>query len=250
MKNCSKWRDMLILDYYGELTSRKARRLARHLEHCPECRQAAERLSSQMGKIRTPRDDAPDEAFWAGFMSRLDQRIDGMEPSAKPAMRLLEHPRKWALAAAAMVLLILGGVAGHLLFPPGTPRPAAGINANSGFSGELGSHLDTIHPLMVDCSVSPPAEFAQSMTFSKPRIRNLLLRNRLLMRRAQEKNDAAALEMLGEIEMILLELSVPTRMDADRCGQVHDLVNRSDLVGRMDILRRRAVSPGGREARI
>ena len=250
MKNCSQWLDMQILDYYGELAARESRRLAHHLEHCSPCRQAAERLRSQMGKVRPPRREEPDKAFWEGFMSRLDQRIDGMEPSARPAMRLMDRPRAWALAAAAMMLVILGGVAGHFLFPPGTPRTAAGITAHSGFTAELGSHLDTIHPLMVDCSVSPPADFAQSMALSKPRIRNLLLRNRLLMRRAQEKNDNAALKMLGEIEMILLELSVPARMDADRCGQVHNLVNQSDLVGRMDILRRRAVSAGVRETRI
>lgn len=250
MKRCRKWLELSVLHHYGELSPRRARRLERHLSRCKDCRLAAQRQHANLAKLTPPHLQEPEPAFWDGFMAKLDQRLDGVAPLPEPRMRLLQSHRGWALSAAALVLVILGGIAGRLIFPPGTVRSATGIVAGNGFTVDLSSHLETLHPLLVDCSTATPAEFAQSLPVDQPRLQDLLLRNRLLMRRAQVQHDAAASELLEEIELILLELSAPATNDHTRIGQVHDLVNRSDLVGRMDILRRRSRPLVGQEARI
>ena len=240
MKHCEKWRDLLVLEYYGELSSRRSRKLHRHLELCPHCLREFTALKQRLDSIPRPSHRDPGEPFWDDFMQGLNRRID--QENSAPVIAMPSHRRHWRMAAAAMFLVVIGGVAGRFLFPPSGRAPSTSV-ARKGYSMEFQSHLNTMNPLVIDCANTDPADLANSLPLSPTAWNQLILRNRLLKRRAKEQNDTAALALLNEMELILLEISTAGEGDTTRFTQVQEMIRRNRMVMQLDLLRRRENSP-------
>lgn len=102
--NCRRATQMMPLYAGGELAPKKARRLARHLESCSDCREMAEELrtalSGYKAAIRQDEFDWP-EAEWKSLMERIKT-----QPPPRRIVSLGATPRAaWATGAAALLLL-------------------------------------------------------------------------------------------------------------------------------------------------
>jgi anti-sigma factor RsiW len=100
----------------GELPDIERRMMERHLDGCGECRAEAEALRALLAEVAVlPRAIAPPADLWQGIAGRLEPRAAADAPwleetrviSLAPRRRLREPPR-WALQAAAAVVLVVG----------------------------------------------------------------------------------------------------------------------------------------------
>lgn len=125
--NCARARKRLPLYAGTDLASKKARRLEKHLEECPSCRERLEELRAALAGLRAvaAREtlDWP-EGEWKGLMARV--RSEESTPRPVPVFGVF--PRKeWA--AGFLIVLALGIAALILravLFSP-TPSPLSEI---------------------------------------------------------------------------------------------------------------------------
>jgi anti-sigma factor RsiW len=99
----------------GELPDIERRLMERHLDGCGECRAEAEALRALLAEVAVlPRAIAPPADLWQAIVGRLEPRPAADAPwletrviSLAPRRRLREPPR-WALQAAAAVVLVVG----------------------------------------------------------------------------------------------------------------------------------------------
>jgi len=106
------------LDDYasGELPDIERRLMERHLESCGECRAEVEAIRALLADVaKLPTDIAPPADLWQGIAGRLEPRAaEGAVPTEEtkvipfaPRRKVWEPPR-WALQAAAAVVLMVG----------------------------------------------------------------------------------------------------------------------------------------------
>jgi hypothetical protein len=106
------------LDDYasGELPDIERRLMERHLEGCGECRAEAEAIRALLAEVaELPRAVAPPHDLWQGIAGRLEPRAAAAAPYLEETKvvplaphRKRWHPPRWALQAAAAVVLMVG----------------------------------------------------------------------------------------------------------------------------------------------
>jgi len=119
--NCSRVRRSLPLLAGKDLPAGKARRVEKHLEKCPGCRQKIEEIRATLAGVRAIADrtslDWP-EADWRRLMARVKSE------SPKPRLRPLLLPglarRSWAYAAATVLVLSTGILVLRIVRPRST----------------------------------------------------------------------------------------------------------------------------------
>lgn len=129
--NCSRVRRSLPLLAGKDLPAGKARRVEKHLEKCPDCRQKIEEIRAALAGVRAIADrsilDWP-EADWRRFMARVKSE------SPKPLLRPFLLPglarRSWTYAAASILVLS----AGILVLRIVRPRPTSAMLAETATS--------------------------------------------------------------------------------------------------------------------
>ena len=110
-ERCAETRERLDDYSAGALTGAERDRVETHLATCGGCRAEAEAWAALLAEARSlPRTIAPPRDLWAG----IDARIEGPPvPTATRAARP-SLPR-WALAAAALALVVLSAAVSSLL---------------------------------------------------------------------------------------------------------------------------------------
>jgi hypothetical protein len=100
----------------GELPDIERRLMERHLDGCGECRAEVEAIRALLAEVAAlPAAVAPPMDLWQGIAGRLEPRTGGAELPEEDAKviplaprRKLWQPPRWALQAAAAVVLMVG----------------------------------------------------------------------------------------------------------------------------------------------
>jgi len=110
---CATARKRISDAHDGRLAAGRKARLDVHLESCPACRSYRSDLELILGASAPP--PQPADGFWAAFERRLEARLDAASPVPARAGVPFAPRRRWAWAAAAVV--VLAGVALWLSLP-------------------------------------------------------------------------------------------------------------------------------------
>src|SRR5512138_2872997 len=110
--NCREMESLLPLFHDGELPLAKKEGMEAHLAACPACREAREELRRADAAAAIPE---PGAAYYEGLSRRVMERLRaeaGEEPAWVAPLRRSPLPfLRWGtLAAAAMVVLVAGGI--------------------------------------------------------------------------------------------------------------------------------------------
>lgn len=112
------------------------RLVARHLEHCPECRQELAELEAAVRLLKAHPVPDPGPEFWESFQRELHLKLAQLkeEPQTEPhpKRRLLPVSLRMIVAAAPLVVLLLavGVWQGYLPGRPGPALPLVGREAH------------------------------------------------------------------------------------------------------------------------
>jgi len=273
MKGCEIQASGAIdLYFYDELDERERASVEEHLTACAECERALEELSTIRAALAArPQVDAPPDGDWRAFMIRLDEAVRFKKRARATAsvipMPQAARPRpalKYAqyVAAAAVVTLVISGIgywarrdarplppqraetqraAGEpvVATPVSAPAPIAAAperRVEAAFASLSEQHFERSKLVVLgiankDARVASQADWA----FERELASSLLTDTRMYRMAAEERGMKTLADVMGDLEIVLLQTSLAGTPDAESLEQIQRLIRKRDLVTKMDV---------------
>jgi hypothetical protein len=192
MKHLSE--EEITLAYYDELEPAERA----HLDECPECRAAFEKLERLLDALRNVPVPERGPAYGAEVWARLLPQL----PAAKPRRSWL---RWWTVAPALATMAAAAFIAGMLVeqrrVPTGIPAKAR----ERVLLIAMGDHLDRSQIVLAELVNAAPG--SMDMGDERDRARDLVAENRLLRQTATRAGDLSDAALLDELERTLLDIA-------------------------------------------
>jgi len=248
----------LILHYYQDAECRAG--VDVHLERCVECAGKYRELTSAMELVAPPavpeRDDRYGLTVWQRIRTRLPER-------QAAGWRLSAWGNGVALAAASVLLVVVGFLAGRVSPPGGegarSPAPAsraAGQGDRSGHSVLLMSvadHLDRSDRVLTDVmNASDGGDISAAQAWAE----DLLWTGRLYRQDALAADEQSVAAVLDDLERTLLDIvHSPSLVTSAELDDMRHRVDSAALLFKVRVMRNhlqheRPAPVGGEEPRI
>ena len=246
------------LYFYDELEGPDRRRAADHIAACPVCRQRLEDLRAIREALGSrPAVNAPPAGDWSGFMRRLDEAVGVSAPRAaatEPAVVRVPFSLRQAAALAAMLALVTTGVfMAARVRGPQPASPAAGVSqaAASGTADTSAEakeqdralrevsaeHLERSKLVVLGLATRDPRRTSSAdWKYERDLAGTLLPDTRLYRLEAQQRGVTDVARVMRDLETVLLEASMSDNTDRDALGRVQRLIDRRDLVAKMQMV--------------
>lgn len=183
-------RDDLVLHYYGEPDAPEG--TAEHLAGCAECLREYDEIRGTLDAM----DDYPVPQPDRGFEERI---LDGLGTRARRTTWM--PARRWAVAAALLIMLGAGYMAGrYQRWDDPEPLAVSRESRERILMTALGEHLERSERMLVELMNAGDEESAE-------RVEGLLADNRLYRLTAAELGRAEHVALLEELERLLLDIA-------------------------------------------
>ncbi|MEJ2091291.1 MAG: zf-HC2 domain-containing protein [Syntrophobacterales bacterium] len=172
-----KWRCALIQrklpDYPdGELSPFWKRRVAAHVEICPECRLELEELSAVVRLYQDHPLPDPGPAFWQEFEQELHLKLAQLNQSPEPAARYRYLPHYLLGATALAGILALAVYLGPFSRTKPAPQLAHRLEKSPAPAAPLAARTPRAHPTAPLATRAPQAPpVTAGFTASQPRVK-------------------------------------------------------------------------------
>jgi len=255
------------LYFYGELSPAERDACESHLAACELCRCALDELATIREALAArPAVSAPPNGDWSAFMSRLDRALEDEQSSSRPRLSApakrpaFEHGSYAGyLAIAALLALVTMSV----LFvmrsrspegANGTTRaegqaPAGPIAADPEGERQAFAELSEEHfkrsKLVVLGLATKDAGRATSRDWNYEReLASTLLPDTRMYRLAAEDRGLESLAgVMSDLEVVLLQTSLTDEADAASLAQIQRLIQKRDLLEKMDVVNHLGLAP-------
>jgi Putative zinc-finger len=246
------------LYFYGELPQPERAAVQAHLARCAECRAALEDLSVIRAALASRPDVAmPPGGDWSGFMRRLNAAVAGEQVQPGPGKRAAGPPlrRQLApyLAVAATLALVSFAVSTVLNRRPvrdttsvATVPPTAGPEApqpvrhaslttadpDPGLLAVSGEHFARSKLVLLGLvTKSGPQD---DWAYERELASSLLGDTRLYRQAAEERGMQPLADVMGDLELVLLQTSMADQPNEASLHQLQRLIRRRDLLTKMN----------------
>jgi len=256
------------LYFYDELDAQERASVALHVASCAVCRQELEELEVIRTALSTrPVVSAPPGGDWTAFMTRLDKAVarDERAPvvpiqnvvaasreSLRPALTRRAAPYLTMAALLALVSMSVAYVArsgwGRERSQPSSPsvarsgeaataRAAEPVTIEAAFAALSEQHFER-SKLVVLGIASKDARQARSEDWEYERqlASSLLSDTRLYRMTAEERGFKQIADVMGDLELVLLQASHGIPSDPDDLEQIQRLIAKRDLVTKMGLV--------------
>jgi hypothetical protein len=256
------------LYFYDELEPTERSGVERHLRSCADCRQALEELSIIRSALAArSRIDAPPEGDWTPFMQRLDDALR-FEDDLYRQHRVVPIGRSRTgvgyvayLAMAALLTLVTAGV---VYVARSTPRPSSSSSSvppavdarapapapasteasapvveersmEAAFAALSEQHFERSKLVVLGlANKDPRAAREADWAYERGLATNLLSDTRLYRLAAEERGLKALADVMGDLEIVLLQTSLADAPDNGALERIQRLIHKRDLVTKMD----------------
>lgn len=191
------------------------RRLSDHLNDCPECRAALEKIEAVFAAMDSLPVPDPGENYgqrvWAQISSRLPER---QPPSWKSWWESFFAPRRLVAVGAFATVLIAAFLAGHFWWKPKVSPTTETVDTAKVRERILvvavGDHLSKSEMFLVELSNAEPNSSSGKLvniSAEQHRAEDLLEENRLYRQTALQEGDKVMARTLDELERVLLDVA-------------------------------------------
>jgi hypothetical protein len=233
----------LVLHYYGELGAPDEAQATAHLSSCGACHDSYRRLQRVLAVVDEHARIAP--ALPANFERTVWARL---EPNLRPAHGgwlswLVPSPQRLAWAAAIVVLVGAGFVAGRLVPPASAPAPdVAGVSASPSDIRErillvdLSDHLEQSQMVLVEL-VSADDRGPGTMAGERTRAEQLVAANRLYRQTAMSTGDSGIADLLDDLERVLVDVAAsPDNLSSEELGDLRRRIESRSLLFKVRVV--------------
>jgi len=222
----------LILCHYGEAEDLAACR--RHLEACEECRAERDALAGALALV----DAFPVPERGAEYGSEVWRRLAPRLVETKTVSRVRSWPlaRSWAIAAALVVMLMAGFVAGRYWRQPAVTEAISAPVRERILLVAIGDHLERSQMMLVELVNASDGQ-AVDLSAQQQKARQLVEDNRIYRRTAAGAGDAAVAGVLDELERLLLDIAHrPASVTQSELDAIQRRVEAQGLLFRMRVI--------------
>jgi len=253
------------LYFYDELEATERGRVETHLRGCAECADALEELRVIRDALAgRPDVSAPASGDWSGFMSRLDTAI-GTEQNARRVVVFLPRPARRLvsyLAMAAVLTLVTTGVTMALRSRqtqsaqplataadgtvrqsrsgvgsgrPETTDKAAAEARDADFAALSEEHFERSKLVVLGLATKDPEDrHASDWAYERELASSLLNDTRMYRLAAEDRGLANIAGVMRDLEFVLLETSLTDEKDPAALRQLQRVIQKRDLLEKMD----------------
>jgi len=225
--------EQLVLHYYGELDNRLE--AVKHLETCDACRTRFAALDSDLSLTKMATiPDRPDD-YGRRVWQQLQPRLEDGPVRTRPSW--FAFPQ-WKLAAAAVLLVVAGFVAGR--FGPGRetplPEPVSEAARDRILLTTVADHLDQSQLALLELANESDDDAADSSS-DQVRAGELVSANRLYRQSAAQAGEASLASVLDELERVLIEIANrPPDVTRAELREIRRRIDKEDLLFKIRIL--------------
>ncbi|HEY3175285.1 MAG TPA: hypothetical protein VGK94_05930 [Candidatus Polarisedimenticolia bacterium] len=201
--------DDLVLHHYGETGDDAA--IAAHLAACEACRVEYEALARTLAMIGSAREPHRGEEYGARVWRRLEPRLGHARASGAPARAGAFLPRRWAVAAAVVMMAVAAFLAGRLSRAPVATSAIATREIPEQVRERIllvavGDHLDRSQMMLVEL-LNEDGGGTVDITGRRERAGELAAEGRIYRQSATGAGDTALASVLDELERVLLDVA-------------------------------------------
>lgn len=224
--------DDLVLHYYGDAEAPAG--LAPHLTACDECSSRYRDLAGALQMLMFAEAPELGDRYGSELWHRLEPRLPSREPFWRAGWF-----RPLSLAAAAMVLLVAGFVAGRIT-PGVEDRPAAANQPmDSGAARRVllmsvTDHLERSDRVLTDITNTPAdGDISAAQQWAE----DLVSANRFYRQDAVDSGEHSVAAVLDELERALLDIvHSPSMVSQADLEQMHRRLDSAALVFKVRVL--------------
>lgn len=218
--NCEDFENLTIINIYGKLTSQEKGEFDHHLTECSDCSSKYEQSKIQENILVNSEPPKPD---WEKSWEIISQK------SIKRKKIFKYSFQKYVLATATVILVfIIGFSVGRKLFLTQPEQHFPSANSLSDLS--LQDFTEDLEPILIDFlnrSDQPiPKKFVK---LEKKIVSELLIKTKLLKYIMQKRENIQLVQLLGDIEFILLNLSNLKPEDSLSTKQIQQFIREKNL---------------------
>jgi|WetSurMetagenome_2_1015567.scaffolds.fasta_scaffold40864_2 hypothetical protein len=226
---CNDFRDLIFLYQDGALPQPEMAEFAEHLHSCPAC--AGElRAMEKAGALLAERPAVVPAADWQHCWQAIAVAVD---PWPRPRKNWFAFPR-WALVTAGFLAFFILGIAfARLAFSPARARVAG--TSEPVFASTAQDYFSLLQPVMAEYgnareAGAPAPEHAEL-------VRRLLNDLYLLKLRAENSRDEGLRLLLGDIELVLIEMAHLDRSRPEDVRRLSGLIQDKGLAMKLMVFK-------------
>jgi len=246
MKGCLHERQLQAwLD--GQLSSDASAAVQAHLASCAACTGRAREARQVMSLVHDAWEaDLPNRVPTARLLTRIEEKLASQPvPADYWWQQITLGYRKAAAAVAVLAVVVIG--AGVIRFHRAAPEPAADVVTRvsppsknprpraAWLRSETSKHLGQTQLLLRSIHNSDDDDIAD-LAYERELSRELLSRNRLLRRQAEQKDFVRAEQLLSDIEPILLDIAnLPAHPAVDDVRSLKELIRSQQIIAELQL---------------
>lgn len=222
----------LVLHYYGE--SDHPEEIERELEHSPEVESRYRELCAVLDAVSQVEAPEPPLEYGSRLWRQLEPRIAAGRSSPRSWLQPL-FDRGWAVAAVAVLLLVVGVLAGRFSSQP-AERVAATSASQKILMDTVAGHLQRTEILLLELR---NAREADEIDFSVERslAGELSRANRLYRQAARGKGYLRTAALLDDLELLLLEVAHASELiPAEELAHIRRRLDEGDLLFKVQVV--------------
>jgi hypothetical protein len=246
------------LYFYGELPQADRAAVQAHLARCAECRAALEDLSVIRAALANRPDVAtPPGGDWSGFMRRLTAAVAAEQSLRGPSNATPARPLRRQLAPYLAVAATLA-VVSFALITERNPRPAPGATSvvtapptagaagaqplrdasltatdpDPGLLAVSGEHFERSKLVVLGLVTKSGSQ--DDWAYERGLASSLLGDTRLYRQAAEERGMQPLADVMGDLELVLLQTSMTDEPNEASLHQLQRLIRRRDLLTKMN----------------
>jgi hypothetical protein len=246
------------LYFYGELPQADRAAVQAHLARCAECRAALEDLSVIRAALANRPDVAtPPGGDWSGFMRRLTAAVAAEQSLRGPSNATPARPLRRQLAPYLAVAATLA-VVSFAWITERNPRPAPGATSvvtapptagaagaqplrdasltatdpDPGLLAVSGEHFERSKLVVLGLVTKSGSQ--DDWAYERDLASSLLGDTRLYRQAAEERGMQPLADVMGDLELVLLQTSMTDEPNEASLHQLQRLIRRRDLLTKMN----------------
>lgn len=230
------------LYFYDELEARERADVDRHLSSCAECRRALEELRVIRDALASRPDvSAPPAGDWTAFMTRLDSALERERPRSGVLPFTPRRSFVAYVAMAALLALVTISVAVAMRSvrprpaPMAAPQPEVALDATADFATLSEEHFERSKLVVLGLATKDPADRrTDDWAYERELASSLLNDTRMYRLAAEDRGLSDIAGIMRDLEIVLLQTSLTDEKDPSSLPRIQRLIQRRDLLEKMD----------------